>query len=102
MDTINSNSFSKNLFWDADIKELDFEVHKAYVVGRVLDYGEWNDWLVIRSYYGMDEIKKIALRIRIMFPKSLSFIATVTDTPENRFRCYEQIKNSKTGHPFIS
>ncbi|MDR0567203.1 MAG: hypothetical protein LBG47_09260 [Prevotellaceae bacterium] len=94
--------FSANLFWDADVNDLDFDVHKAYVVGRVLDYGEWDDWLAIRSYYGMEELKKIALRIRTMFPKSLSFIATVTNTPENEFRCYEQVKNKKNANHFIA
>ena len=94
--------FSANLFWDADVNDLDFDVHKAYVVGRVLDYGEWDDWLAIRSYYGMDELKKIALRIRTMFPKSLSFITTVTNSPENEVRCYEQVKNKKNANHFIA
>jgi hypothetical protein len=96
------HSFSANLFWDADMNDLNLDVHKTYVVGRVLDYGEWNDWLAIRDYYGMDEIKNIALRIRTMFPKSLSFIATMTNTPETQFRCYEQVMNSKNAHYFIS
>jgi hypothetical protein len=90
--------FSENLFWDADLNDLNLDVHKTYVVGRVLDYGEWNDWLAIRSYYGMDELKKIALRTRTMFPKSLLFIATMTNTPENQFRCYEQIKGKKNAN----
>jgi hypothetical protein len=62
--------FSTNLFWDADPDDLDLNKHKAYVVGRVLDYGEWNDWLAIQDFYGMDELKNIALRIRTMFPTS--------------------------------
>jgi hypothetical protein len=50
----------------------------------------------------MDELKNIALRIRTMFPKSLSFIAVMTHTPENQFRCYEQVKNKKNANYFIS
>jgi hypothetical protein len=39
-DMINSKlSFSTNLFWDADLTELDMERHAGYIVGRVLDYG---------------------------------------------------------------
>ncbi|MDR1170374.1 MAG: hypothetical protein LBK97_06025 [Prevotellaceae bacterium] len=95
---INSKlSFSTNLFWDADLTELDMEQHARYIVGRVLDYGTWDDWRLIRRYYGMDKIRSIALGIRSMFPESLSFIATVTRTPENQFRCYEQI-HSKNQH----
>ncbi|MDR3267036.1 MAG: hypothetical protein LBT24_05650 [Tannerella sp.] len=94
--------FSANLFWDANPDDLDLNKHKTYVVGRVLDYGEWSDWLAIKDLYGMEELKNIALRIRTMFPKSLSFIATMTHTPENQFRCYEQVKNNKNENYFIS
>jgi hypothetical protein len=86
-------SFSTNLFWDADPAELDMEQHAAYVVGRVLDYGTWEDWKLICQYYGMDKIKTIALNLRSMERKSLSFIATVTNTPENQFRCYTLLQS---------
>jgi hypothetical protein len=89
--------FSTNLFWDADLSELDMEQHAPYIVGRVLDYGSWEDWKLIRQYYGIETIKSIALGIRSMFPESLSFVAVVTKTPENQFRCYEQIY-SKNQH----
>jgi hypothetical protein len=97
-----NNSFSENLFWDADLDDLDLDKHKTYVVGRVLDYGKWTDWQIIKNYYGMNEIKNTAKRIRTMFPQSLSFIATVTKTPENKFRAYEYLQNKKTAHLFIS
>lgn len=88
--------FSKNLFWDADIKELDIEKNASYVVNRVLDYGEWEDWLFIRGYYGMERIKQIAIGLRSMERKSLSFIATMTKIPENQFRCYELLQSTQT------
>jgi hypothetical protein len=69
------------------------EKHARYIVERVLDYGDWEDWLLIREYYGLEKIKELALGIRSLFPKSLSFIATVTHTPENQFRCYELLQS---------
>jgi len=89
--------FSGNLFWDAATKELNMERHASYIIGRVLDYGRWNDWIFICNYYGLDKIKEISMGIKTLFPESLSFIATVTHTPENQFRCYEQI-HSKNSH----
>jgi hypothetical protein len=93
------NQFTKNLFWDADPDDLDLEKHKNYIVGRVLDYGEWNDWLFIRSYYGIEIIKDTATSIRSMFPKSLSFISVMTNTPEQQFRCFENVKKN-VSNPF--
>jgi hypothetical protein len=85
--------FSTNLFWDIDIANLDMEKHARYIVERVLDYGDWEDWLLVRNYYGLEKIKEIALGIRSLFPESLSFIATVTRTPENQFRCYTLLQS---------
>ena len=85
------NQFTPNLFWDADPADLDIDKHKAYVIGRVLDYGQRMDWVLIRNYYGLETIRDVALRIRIMNAISLSYVATVTDTPEIQFRCYKEI-----------
>jgi hypothetical protein len=85
--------FTPNLFWDADPNDLDFDKHKAYVVERVLERGRWKDWLFIRDYYGLETIKEIALNIRGMYPETLSYLALITHTPENQFRCYELLQS---------
>jgi hypothetical protein len=87
-------SFSKNLFWDTNPVELDMEIHAKYIIERVLDYGNWNDWLLIYKYYGLERLKAFATEIKNLFPESLSFIATVTQTPEDQFRCYTQIHSN--------
>jgi hypothetical protein len=89
--------FSTYLFWDIDPAGLDMERHAPYIVGRVLDNGQMGDWRFIRRYYGIDRLRDIALGIRSMSPQALSFISTMTHTPENEFRCYEQI-HSKSQH----
>lgn len=82
------SKFSKNLFWDINIRDLDMEQHKSYVLGRVLEFGKLNDWKLIRNYYGLDEIRNIGLEMKIMSPQALSFLSIITHTPENQFRCY--------------
>lgn len=47
-------SFSKNLFWDVDPSELSMEVSARYIIQRVLEYGQMNDWRLINRYYGLD------------------------------------------------
>ncbi|MDR2835263.1 MAG: hypothetical protein LBV69_03560 [Bacteroidales bacterium] len=90
------NNFSGNLFWDTDPNDIDIEKHAKLIINRVLDYGMWEDWLFIRKYYGLEKIKNLALAIRSMERKSLAFISTMTQTPENEFRCYEQIQSKDT------
>jgi len=91
-ETIKSK-FSKNIFWDIDIQDLDMGQHKAYILGRVLEFGQLSDWKIIRNYYGLDEIKRIAMSMRIMSPQALSFLSLITHTPEDQFRCYTQLQS---------
>ena len=85
--------FSKNLFWDINIRDLDLEQHKTYVLGRVLEFGKLSDWRLIRNYYGLEEIKHIGLEMKIMSPQALSFLSLITHTPENQFRCYTLLQS---------
>lgn len=89
--------FSPTLFWDTDIEGLDMEKHKAFIIGRVLDYGTWEDWILIRHFYPLDVLKETVINIRSLFPQSLSFIAAATHTPLQEFRCYKQ-KQSTPQH----
>jgi hypothetical protein len=86
-------TFSSNLFWDIELSDLDMEKHQAFIVGRVLDYGTWDDMKLIRNYYGMEKLKEIAMGIKSMFPESLAFVSTITHIPQNQFRCYEQLQS---------
>jgi hypothetical protein len=81
--------FSENLFWDVDENELDMEQHKEFIIERVLDYGRWEDWTQIRSYYSMQTIKDAAMNARTLFPKTLSYIALYTDTNKEDYRCFK-------------
>lgn len=85
--------FSKNLFWDININDLDMEQHASYILGRILEFGKLNDWKIIRNYYGLELIKQTAIGMRIMPPQALSFLSLITHTPENQFRCYTLLQS---------
>jgi hypothetical protein len=87
--------FSRNLFWDIDLSTLDMEKHAPYIVERVLDRGELSDWFLILRYYGLKRIGDIALNLRSLMPKALSFISVVTGTSQEKYRCYTQIHSSQ-------
>ena len=50
------NMFSAHLFWDVRREDLDLDKHSEYIIKRVLEYGVWNDWMVLRIYYGLPRI----------------------------------------------
>lgn len=87
-ETIEINKLSSHLFWDVDKETLSFDKNAEFVVGRIMDYGLMEDWIVLRNSIGIQKIAEIAMNIRDLDPKSLHFIATLANIPIEKFRCY--------------
>jgi hypothetical protein len=81
-------SFSSNLFWDADISMMSMDASPGYIIQRVLEYGQMNDWRLINQYYGLDKIVEECKQMRTLDPVSLAFITTISNTKEEDYRCY--------------
>lgn len=82
------SDFSQGLFWDTNITAKSFETSARQIIGRVLEYGEVNDWLVILDYYGLDRIANECQQMRTLDPVALSYISTISKRPIESFRCY--------------
>ncbi|MCK4981498.1 MAG: hypothetical protein KAS17_01175, partial [Victivallaceae bacterium] len=54
-----------------------------------------NDWEIIQNYYGINEISKIASKIRDLDKKSASFIALISKIPKENFLCYITKQSTK-------
>ena len=79
---------SKVLFWDIDIKQADMDKYPAHFIQRVLEYGNMDDWRLLRSYYGMDKIVQVCKGLRTLDPICLSYICTISHTNIEDYRCY--------------
>lgn len=90
------NSFSPNLFWDADYSQIDLSLHSAYIVQRVLEYGQYEDWQLLLQYYGLDAITATAKGLRTLEPTALAFISAISHTPKDEFRCYTFRQSMRT------
>ena len=62
------STFRSSLFRDAD--EIDADKHAAYVITRVLDYGDVEDVRKIRKLYPDEKIIETIRTRRGMFPKT--------------------------------
>ena len=88
-------SFTKNLFWDADPQQLDFDANKRYVIERVLNRGSLSDIKEIFAYYGRQVVTDVAVNLRSLEPKALSFASCILSVPQEKFRCYMSRQSSK-------
>lgn len=80
--------FSYHLFWDTDREKLDMVQHRAFIIKRVLEYGLWEDWKLLRHCFTIQEIAETAIDFRELDPKTLAFVSTISNTPKESFRCY--------------
>jgi hypothetical protein len=82
------SKFTPNLFWDADLTEISLKDSAGYIIQRVLEHGQMNDWRLINLYYGLDKIVEECKKMRSLDPVCLSFICTISHTKEEDYRCY--------------
>ena len=76
------------IFWDTNYEAIDWEKNAPYVVDRVLHFGTLNDWHEVLGYYGRAKVKTIAIQLRYMDKRVLSYCAAFFNTPKEEFRCY--------------
>lgn len=86
---ITIDDFSPHLFWDVDTNSFDFELYKNFFIQRVLEYGNINDWRLIKKLYGMEAIKQASLQARSLDAVTLSFVAALFQIDKTEFRCYK-------------
>ena len=93
-DTI--NQFTENLFWDTDVTTLDLNKFPAYIIQRVLEYGEMQDWRLINKIYGISTIVEVCKGLRTLDPVCLSFICAISHTKKEDYRCYRIRQSNPT------
>ncbi len=63
----------KKYFWEVDIKRLNFEKYKEYIIERILEYGDEEAIKWLFKKYDKKTIKKIAFFSRSLMKKSKNF-----------------------------
>ena len=79
----------KQIFWDTDMSQLDYEKQANAIIVRVLERGNMDEWNEIKRYYGHEKIKEAAMKARALSKKTLHFVASLYQIPLTEFRCYK-------------
>ncbi len=79
---------SPHLSCDVKPDQLYTDRSKAFIIKRVLEYGLWGDWLLLKKFYGLESIINSTQGFRELEPKSLAFIAQLSGVPKEKFKCY--------------
>jgi len=81
MDRVLKNIFP--FFWEADIEKIDIQLHKSYIIERILELGDKTavDWLF--STYSLADIKKTLQESRSISKKSKNFWEILLNNQRN-------------------
>ena len=87
-DKYSISDFSKHLFWDVDNNKLNIINDYKFIIKKVLIYGLLSDFRLINKIYGIEKIGIVAINIRELDKKTLSFVSLLTNTKVEKFICY--------------
>lgn len=80
-------SLKKTLFWDVDTEKLDLEKNAQFIIGRVLDFGDLDEWKAIKEFYGLKKIREAARKHVFSDFRSPNFWALILKIPINDLKC---------------
>ncbi len=97
IEQLDISHLSAHLFWDVNPDQIDIETDFRFILSRVLQYGMIRDWVLLVRYAGLERIATEAKEIRSLDDRSLHFIASITGSKLEEFKCYTW-KQSIPGH----
>ena len=69
----------RKYFWDVEPSTLDLQMHKQYIIERILDMGDEAAVSWLRQTYNREEILAVAEKSRRMSAKSKNFWKLVSE-----------------------
>lgn len=93
--------FRTSLLWDVNKETLDYEKSADFVIGRVLDFGNLQEWRLARDFYGLPQIKKAAQKHIFFDPRGANFWSLALGIPLKNLRCTRK-PSLKTPKAFLA
>lgn len=75
--------FSQHLFWDADVADIDLQLHQRYIIERVLTRGFTADFYMLLKIYTTEQIKEAVRKSKSLDPKTIHFCSWYFHIPTN-------------------
>ena len=75
------------LFWDVDRDAVDSRSHRAYIIRRVMDYGNIEDVKWMLATYTTEEIVEVLRKSRGLSRKSAYFWSAHFNIPKEEVKC---------------
>lgn len=64
----------KQLFWDVVAEKLNKETDWFFIIERILEYGDIEDWSWLKDNFTNKQISEVGRKSRILSPKTKAFL----------------------------
>lgn len=83
----NFSASFKKLFWDVDLSSLDENKNKDFVIERVLEFGNLEDFAELKKHYALDDIVSVLKNSSNLSYKTGNFYALILGVPRKEVLC---------------
>ncbi len=80
--------FNRRVFWDVDFDTIDYDKNARFVIERVFERGDIEDYRQCFKYYSEELITSVILNAKFLPGHRMYLAATLIDRPVNKLRCY--------------
>jgi hypothetical protein len=76
------------VLWDVDLQQFDVEKHAGFLVRRVLEYGTWAQWKLLKQRLGAERIEQIVVSLPRLDPRAAAFCSVIFHRAPESFACF--------------
>jgi hypothetical protein len=88
---------STHLFWDVDRAGVDLERHRAFIIVRTMERGNFADVIAVWHHYGSQAVQEALMQARSLEARTLFFFANQFGVRPGEFRAYRDGSSLDTG-----
>ena len=74
----------RKYFWDVEFEKIDVSTNRAYILQRILEYGDEEAVAWMRKHFKKEEITNALSHSRGYSRKSANYWATILDIPREK------------------
>ena len=88
-----TDQLSAFLFWDVDPSGINPDLHRQFIIPRVMERGTLADVKAVWDYYGSESVKNALLNAIDLSAKTVSFFANQFHLSREAFRAFRNPAN---------
>ena len=82
--------YKTDAFWDTPLSSIDPQLHRDFVIERLLQYGGMEGIRWLFETFGPDPIENVVINSRILSRMTAGFWSAYFDIPPGKIRCLSE------------